>query len=391
MSVTKLGENNYRVQVWGRKLPDGTRERWTERVHGTETQAKKVERKFLTMRDEGKDPTKLTVEQWVTICLKQKAREPGRKGKPITQQTLDHYEHRATYMTDAIGHMKLAKVTPQTIRALFSDLESGAKSGGKLSGTTRHGIETTIKMIFARAHHDRLIDHDPTAGVVKTLQDSPERPFLTVGQAAEFLDAIKGTSVYAPAVVMYATGARPEEMLGLRRDHLDLDRGVVRFRFAVVQPKGSPPLLEDLKTKRSRRDLQIDTSVIDVFREHLEHVDAVAADWPQYWEPVHGGMVFPSLRVSRGGYTMGRLWSRTALTHAWERAVAGTDWAHVFPYMMRHTFITHRLQEGVRLEVVSRLAGHGDSNVTARYSHAGEDELSGVMVPLPAEPQDAKA
>lgn len=380
MSITKLGERYFRVEVYGRKLPDGTRERWTERVRGTETQAKAVERKYLTMRDAGKEPTKLTVAQWVEMYLDQKSREPGRKGQPIRPQTLAIYRRQASYLTNSIGHMKLVKVTPQTIRALFSDLKSAGKSGGELSGTTRAGIETVIKMIFARAYHDRLIDHDPTAGVAKSPKDSRERPFLTAEQGPKFLAALKGTPVYAPAVLMYATGMRPEEMLGLKLENLDLEAGVVKVTAAVVMPDRKHAVLEGLKTKRSKRTLHIGPNVVEILREHLAAVEHERTRWPQHW--VEKGMVFPSLRVSRGEYKMGRLWTPTAFGHAWVRAVAGTEWSHVFPYMMRHTFITHRLQEGVRLEVVSRLAGHADSNITAVYSHVEEDELARVRVEI---------
>ena len=33
--------------------------------------------------------------------------------------------------------------------------------------------------------------------------------------------------IYAPAVLMYANGPRPEEMLGLKHEHLDLDASAV--------------------------------------------------------------------------------------------------------------------------------------------------------------------
>ena len=44
-------------------------------------------------------------------------------------------------------------------------------------------------------------------------------------------------------------------------------------------------------------------------------------------------------------------------------------------HRLRHTFITHQLQAGTRLEVVSRAAGHRDSSVSPRlYSHLFNDE-----------------
>ena len=80
----------------------------------------------------------------------------------------------------------------------------------------------------------------------------------------------------------------------------------------------------------------------------------------------------------------GRIWTPTAFGHAWRKTVAGTKWQHVYPYVMRHTYITHRLSEGERMEVVSRLAGHANSGITAtKYSHVMPGEMEDVVVPTP--------
>jgi integrase len=50
---------------------------------------------------------------------------------------------------------------------------------------------------------------------------------LTEAQTAKLLKAAEGTDLYAPLVVAVCTGLRRGELLGLRRDDLDLEAGIL--------------------------------------------------------------------------------------------------------------------------------------------------------------------
>ena len=76
---------------------------------------------------------------------------------------------------------------------------------------------------------------------------------------------------------------------------------------------------------------------------------------------------------------IGRLWTPWAFSKAWRVAVIAANERRLCDFVeaggkvedfeswefgihrLRHTFVTHQLQAGVRLEVVSRAAGHSDS------------------------------
>ena len=53
MSIREIKPGIFDVVVYGRKRSDGTRPRHTERVHGTQTDAGKVETRLKAARDEG--------------------------------------------------------------------------------------------------------------------------------------------------------------------------------------------------------------------------------------------------------------------------------------------------------------------------------------------------
>ena len=85
------------------------------------------------------------------------------------------------------------------------------------------------------------------------------------------------------------------------------------MRFAATGRYTSK--LDKLKTKRSRRTVQFNERVAGVLREHRAHVDALAAKHPDCRDDPYG-MVFPTLRASRGGHMPGRLWSPTEFGQA---------------------------------------------------------------------------
>jgi integrase len=59
-------------------------------------------------------------------------------------------------------------------------------------------------------------------------------------------------------------GLRPGELLGLRWQDVDIDAGVIRVRKSVKVHEGdgpARPVIEDLKTERSKRTLEMPAAV----------------------------------------------------------------------------------------------------------------------------------
>ena len=382
MSVREVRPGVWYVQVYDHRRPDGSRPRLPRKtVHGTERDARKAERKMLVERDENvATATSMTVAQYAKKFLANKKREN------LAPRTYAHYERCVNlYLIPHIGATRLTAVNQQTLRDLFDDLATAGKDGGPLSGTTRAGIEMVIKMVFRRAHADHLIPWNPGDGIRKTPTDTREPLALSKKDAEAFLSAIEGTNIYLPALLMYVTGMRPQEVLGLQRDFVDLEAGRLHVAWAVTMDR-NVARLKPPKSRRGDRWLQFDKDMAKLLRAHLATLDRYAKKFGPHWQ--NTGLVFPTVRFSRDDLMAGRIWTPTAFGHAWRKAVAGTKWQHVYPYVMRHTFITHLLAgEGLkreRLETVSRLAGHANSGITsAKYSHVLPGEVDGVVVATP--------
>lgn len=380
MSVREIQPGVYEVAVYGRRRSDGKRPRHTERVHGTVTDAGKVETRLQAARDEGQpigptDAMSAVVEAWL------QSRE-----YEVSPQTLRNYrDHASRYILPHLGKLKLSEVTPDDVRSMDRKL---AKKG--LSGATRLSAYRVLSMVLRRAVHDHKITWSPCEPVKPPRRDSSEPAALEAAEVLDLLERLKGSPVFLPALLAFDTGMRREELLALLWADVDLKEGIVHVTRAVEQVHGKVRIKEP-KTARSRRFVKLSPPAVAALDEHRKAQIANFLRYRPLWRDE--GLVFPSLHYHDAEHPIGRVWTPYAFSKAWRLAViaanerrlaefveAGGEAGDFEPWefgihRLRHTFITHQLRAGTRLEVVSRAAGHSGSNVTLKmYSHVLDGE-----------------
>ncbi len=149
--------------------------------------------------------------------------------------------------------------------------------------------------------------------------------------------------------LLYATGLRVSELVGLTLDRLSLNQGVAR-----VVGKGS--------------------------KERLVPVGEEALHWLQRYlaqaRPLLlAGSLSPLLFVTRRGDGMTRqaFWYR--VRHYALRAGIS---APLSPHTLRHAFATHLINHGADLRVVQMLLGHSDLSTTQIYTHVAQARLQAL-------------
>jgi integrase len=152
------------------------------------------------------------------------------------------------HIKPSLGCIGLKKLTPTHVRGLYREkLEAG------LASATVHKIHSTLHKALSQAVGDGLVPRN--AADVKAPRPTPEemRP-LSEEEARKFLETAKASEDRFEALYMLAvsTGLRRGELLGLRWDDVDLERGTLRVGRALVR-EGGGHALGETKTKRSRR------------------------------------------------------------------------------------------------------------------------------------------
>lgn len=148
--------------------------------------------------------------------------------------------------------------------------------------------------------------------------------------------------------LLYATGLRVSELIGLRMDNISLTQNIVR-----VVGKGQ--------------------------KERLVPMGEIAADYLakyiQFERPQllsqSSDVVFPSRR--------GNLMTRQTFWHRvkYYAQLAGIN-VHLSPHTLRHAFATHLLNHGADLRVVQMLLGHSDLSTTQIYTHVAKERLKSL-------------
>ena len=201
---------------------------------------------------------------------------------------------------------------------------------------------------------EKRIQEDPTALVDNPKLGRPLPKTLTESDVEELLaapdvESALGLRDRTMLEVLYATGLRVSELVGLKLHQVNLRQGVLR-----VFGKGSKERLVPMG---------------DEAMGWLERYTKESR--PLLLNEVQSDVLFPSTRAQQ----MARqtFWYR--LKHYVQQA--GID-KPVSPHTLRHAFATHLLNHGADLRVVQLLLGHSDLSTTQIYTHVASSRMKSL-------------
>lgn len=182
---------------------------------------------------------------------------------------------------------------------------------------------------------------------------------LTGEQAKTFLKAAVGDRYEALYVLALTTGMRQGELLGLRWEDIDLDRGVLRIRRALMTGYGKQTY-EAPKTAKGRRAVALTPTAVAALRRHR---NGCQDDGPVFRNRV-GGPVHPKNLVDRS--------FRPLLKRAGLPQIRFHD--------LRHTVATLLLGKGIHPKIVQEMLGHANISITLdTYSHVLPNMQAGAV------------
>ena len=260
---------------------------------------------------------------------------------------------------DGQGVTKLEEVQEATVTAFLVALREGDKESGHtpLSAASAARTVVAVRGFHKFAVRDGMTAVDPAAAV------KPPAPAKRLPKALPLSDveailAAAGEPGTALALrdralleVLYGTGARISEAVGLDVDDLDLTDGTVRLRG---------------KGDKER--------IVPVGSYARAAVDAYLVRGRP--ELVAAGSGTPALFLNARGGRLSRQSAWTVLVKAADRAGVTKD---VSPHTLRHSFATHLLDGGADVRVVQELLGHASVTTTQVYTLVTVDNLREVF------------
>ena len=292
-----------------------------------------------------------TVGEWMDVWFENYAKV---KVRPSSHQTYRGYIDN--HIKPNIGKIPLNRLTSLELQKFYKKLlssgrveriESKKQSKG-LSPKTVRNLHQIIASAMKLAREQRLIAADPTEGCALPKVEHREMKTLPVEQLASFLREAKESGVFELYYVELATGLRRGELLGLKWEDLDLDRGDLRVKRQIARINGEV-VEAPLKTKNAYRTLPLAKDTIDVLNQQKKKVGG--CPW-----------VFPS--------PTGGPMSPDSVLHMLHRVLKRAGLPMVRFHDLRHTFATLALQNGVDVKTVSGMLGHYSAGFTLdTYAH----------------------
>ncbi len=271
----------------------------------------------------------------------------------LSKNTLAAYRRDLSLYADWLGleqqaGLKLDDTREANLNAYFAAKHAVTKA------TSANRRLTVFKRYFRWALRERLIVADPTLKLQSARQALRVPKVMSEAQVDALLlapdaDSALGQRDRAMLELMYASGLRVSELVGMKTFALSLNDGVVR-----VTGKGGKERLVPFG---------------QVARASI--VAYMAASRPA----ILNGQQTDDLFVTARGSGMSRMmfWM---LVKKYARQ-AGID-VPPSPHTLRHAFATHLLNHGADLRAVQLLLGHADISTTTIYTHVARERLKAL-------------
>jgi integrase/recombinase XerD len=268
------------------------------------------------------------------------------------KNTLDAYGRD---LADYLGFLSARKTTPTG-----ADREQVVAYLASLSAEGLSAASSARRLSAVRQFHrflcaDNIRPDDPTRIVASPRARRPLPKVLSVAEVDRLLAIAEAEAnadaspqkqamalrLYVLLELVYATGMRVSELVGLKRAAVLRDAS-----FLTIRGKGS-----------KERVVPVNDRARDAVRAYLQTLE------PGVW-------LFPA--TGEDGYLSRQVFARALKGLAGR---AGISPARVAPHVLRHAFASHLLAGGADLRVVQTLLGHADIATTQIYTHVLDEKL----------------
>lgn len=231
-----------------------------------------------------------------------------------------------------LGQRPLADITA-------TELLAAAGAAGFPTAKTRNNCISPLRLLFAAAHMDGLIQTDPTARLKsQRIQREPPDPF-TPEEMDSILRHIAGryhAQHWHYFDFAFATGMRPSEMIALRWSDIDWHRGTATVRRAKVRHQVKPT------TKTARvREVELGARALAALERQRPYTQLKGAE---IFENPNTGAPYLDERPLR--------------EHVWTPTIKALGLRHRPLYTTRHTRATQILMSGAQPAWGAAQLGH---------------------------------
>src|SRR6195952_4972423 len=275
-----------------------------------------------------------------------------------SQKTIANYDHYLTRLNDYAGDLQVADIDAELVRKWRLWLNRlGTNTSDELKKSTQNyhliALRSFLKFcgkrnITALAPDKIELARTKRAQVTWLNEDELERMFDQPD-----ISKLAGMRDRALLELLFSSGLRVSELVGLDRDHINLKR-----REFMVRGKGE--------------------------KDRPIFISSESAEWLQRYIDARKDNTKPlfirfagNKKVDLSG-NYHRLTARSVQRLVAHYALMASITKHVSPHTMRHSFATNLLMNGADLRSVQAMLGHSNIATTQIYTHVTDPHLRAI-------------
>ncbi|MBO4854596.1 MAG: site-specific tyrosine recombinase XerD [Oscillospiraceae bacterium] len=246
------------------------------------------------------------------------------------------------------GATDLRRVKKDQISRYLEDLSGHGKSPATVTRSA-----ASVKSFYAYLFSNGLIRSNPAKNVSSVRVERKYPEILTNREVELFLDQPrctdeKGYRDHAMLELLYATGIRVSELIGLNIDDVNLPAGFIRC-----------------ESKGKERMIPLYQAAVKALQDYIRDIrPRIISDTDE-----------PALFVNMNGERMSRQGFWKIIKYYQEKAEITKD---ITPHTLRHSFAVHLLENGADLRSIQEMLGHADISSTQIYAHVIQKQLKDV-------------
>ncbi len=280
---------------------------------------------------------------------------------------------------DLVARALRLHILPGLGRFAMTDLRSShlkawvKELSGVLAPSTVHLVYSYVRSMMGAAVVDRVIATSPCVGV--RLPDIPGREYF-IPSPAQVHDLARNSREQYAAIPYVAAGCglRGGEIFGLELEHIDFLRRELHVRQQLKRMAGDVPYLGELKTRTSRRTVELPDVVVQALARHVERFPPAELEIEDRADPRK-----VRRRTARLVFTTstGQPLHRSNWSAVWRRCRRRSGLPEGFGlHGLRHYFATLLIHNGASVKTVQLALGHSSPTITLNtYAHEWPDAL----------------
>ncbi len=210
----------------------------------------------------------------------------------------------------------------------------------------------SLRSFFEFLVREEVLANNPAKLVGNPRQEKKIPSFLGIEEIFQLLESPDtstplGRRDRAILELLYATGIRVSELVGLELKDIDFPGGII-----LVRGK-----------RRKERIVPVGKPALNAIKEYLPTREEIMSKY---------GVKHDAVFVNNRG---GRLTARSVGRIVDKYIIRTSILRNVSPHTLRHTFATHLLNAGADLRTIQELLGHSSLSTTQVYTHLEVDKL----------------